>query len=665
MRYRLFFPTLLAVIATCTVNATDKGSFTAADAIKLKYASDPRISPDGKWVAYTVGRNDSEKDQQRSQVWMAATDGSAELPMTAEDYSASSPRWSPDGQYLAFLAEKKEGEKSQVWLLDRRGGEARQYTHVKQGVNAFSWAPDGQKMLLSITDARPEPEKIGGEEKAQPWVIDRLQFKEDGVGYLDRYRQHLYLFTGTGEPTQITFGDYDDSAPAWSPDSSRIAFTSNRTEEPDSNTNSDIWVVSAALEAEGGEKGRPLTQVTTNLGADTSPAWSPDGKYIAYVSTTETTKAWYATNHLAVSPATGGEARVLTKDYDRFVHAPRYALDGRTIYAFSQDDGQMPLIAVDAKSGKVSKMTQDQAVIYSFDTGKGGVFAVARATPAEPDAIYVLKKGKLQRLSHQNDTLMTSVTLASVKEVRFPSADGTMVEAFVYFPPDYQEGKRYPTLLRPHGGPVAQHDSGFYEEAQVLAAAGYVVLAPNPRGSSGYGEDFSAALFAEWGVKDFEDVMAAVDYAIAEGYADPDRLGVGGWSYGGILTNYVITKSTRFKAAISGASEVLYRANYGHDIYQKLWEAELGLPWETPEAWERISPFNDIGKVTTPTLVIGGKEDWNVPIQNSEQLYQGLRRRGIDTQLVVYPGETHSILRPSFILDRYQRYIDWYDKRVK
>jgi dipeptidyl aminopeptidase/acylaminoacyl peptidase len=667
MHYRQFFPAILAIAATCAGGAANAASFTAQDAVKIEYASDARISPDGKWVAYTITRNDLEKDTRRKQVWIAATDGSAELPMSGDDYSASSPRWSPDGKYLAFLAAKGKDEESQVWLLDRRGGEARQYTHVKQGVDGFDWSPDGTRMLLTITDARPEPEKIDGEDKPMPWVIDRLQFKEDGVGYLDRYRQHIYVYGGEGEPVQVTFGDFDDSSPVWSPDGKWIAFTSNRTEEPDSNTNSDIWVVSGRVEggAEPTADSHPLTQITTNPGPDHSPAWSLDGKWIAYTSVMDLSKIWYATNHLAISPAEGGEARVLTKEYDRTIHSPSFAPDGKSIYAVSEDDGRMPLIAVDVKSGKVKRVLDDQSATYSFDAHAKGPVALVRATPSQPDAIYVLRKGKLERLSHRNDGLLAGVTLASVKELKFPSADGTVVEAFFYFPPGYEEGKRYPAVLRPHGGPVAQHDAGFYTEAQVLASEGYVIIAPNPRGSSGYGEDFSAVLFANWGVKDFEDVSAAVDYAIDQGFADPDRLGVGGWSYGGILTNYVITKSTRFKAAISGASEVLYRANYGHDIYQKLWEAELGLPWETPEAWERISPFNDIGKVTTPTLVIGGKEDWNVPIQNSEQLYQGLRRRGIDTLLVVYPGETHSILRPSFVLDRYARYIDWYGRHLK
>ena len=232
-------------------------------------------------------------------------------------------------------------------------------------------------------------------------------------------------------------------------------------------------------------------------------------------------------------------------------------------------------------------------------------------------------------------------------------------------PPDFVEGRRYPTLLRIHGGPVFQFFFDFNFEAQFFASQGYVVVLANPRGSSGYGQDFAMGIWQAWGQKDFEDVMAAVDHAVERGWADPQQLGVGGWSYGGILTNYVITQTDRFKAAITGASEVLYVANYGHDHYQLQWEKELGLPWKNRELWERISPFNYVEKFFTPTLIMGGEKDWNVPILNSEQLYQALKRLGRETLLVVYPGESHGIRRPSFLKDRSLRAVDWYDRYVK
>ncbi|MDH5384310.1 MAG: alpha/beta fold hydrolase, partial [Candidatus Aminicenantes bacterium] len=241
------------------------------------------------------------------------------------------------------------------------------------------------------------------------------------------------------------------------------------------------------------------------------------------------------------------------------------------------------------------------------------------------------------------------------------------IEAFVVKPPAFDPNFRYPALLRIHGGPVSQYDYGFHFQAQLFAADGYVVVLPNPRGSSGYGQDFSLGIWKSWGEKDYEDVLASVDYVIEQGYADPDRLGVGGWSYGGLLTNHVIVKTGRFKAAITGASSTLYVANYGHDHYQRWWEYELGVPWkkENREIWEKLSPFNYVENVTTPTLIVGGEKDWNVPILNSEQLYQALKRLGRTTQLVVYPGEFHGIQTPSYIKDLYERYLDWYGKYVK
>ncbi|MEK6687354.1 MAG: S9 family peptidase, partial [Gemmatimonadota bacterium] len=285
--------------------------------------------------------------------------------------------------------------------------------------------------------------------------------------------------------------------------------------------------------------------------------------------------------------------------------------------------------------------------------------------PRLPGDIFVARNSGRTQLTHVNQALVDSLRLGEVRDIHFKSRDGTAVEAFVYTPPDYVAGQRYPTLLRIHGGPVSQYDRGFNFEAQLFAANGYVVVMTNPRGSSGYGSKFARAIMADWGTKDFEDVMAAVDETIRLGYADADRLGVGGWSYGGILTNYVITKSTRFKGAVTGASEVLYTANYGHDHYQYLWEIEMGLPWKNQKEWDRISPFWSVEKIVTPTLIMGGEKDWNVPILNSEQLYQALKRLGRTTQLVVYPGQHHGIQKPSYQKDRLQRYLEWYDRYVK
>ncbi|MXZ33469.1 MAG: S9 family peptidase [Gammaproteobacteria bacterium] len=651
------FATVLA-LAAISVGAQETRLLEPEDLFEIKAVGSPEISPDGAWVAYTVRTTSLEDDSSETRIWMASTADDTVLPMSGPGSSASSPQWSPDGRFLSFLASRNEG-RTQVWALDRRGGEARQLTHVEQGVNDFAWSPDASRLALVIRDPEEDDDEL------RPWVIDRLQFKRDYAGYLDRRRTHLYVQdVAPGEEheaVQITSGDYDDSQPAWSPDGRLIAFVSNRTEEPDANSNSDIWVVAA----DNPDAGATLLQVTTNPGSDYSPAWSPDGSQIAHVTVTEPDLIWYATGHLAVSPATGGPARVLSARLDRNVGSPRFAPDGETILFVLEDSAERHLASMDTSGENFSRLIDGPLSLRGYSQSDDGQLATLISEPHLPAEVFYGTGAGRRQLTFTNQPWLDELQLAEVENVQFDNPGGTEIEGFLVKPPGFDQTMRYPTLLRIHGGPVAQYDFAFNFEAQLFAANGYLVVMTNPRGSSGYGQDFSHALWANWGVPDTEDVIAGVDHAIEIGYADPDRLGVGGWSYGGILTNYVITKSDRFKGAITGASEVLYRANYGHDHYQRQWEAELGLPWENAEAWERITPFNDVANVVTPTLIMGGEHDWNVPIQNSEQLYQALRRLGVETQLVVYPNEFHGISKPAFQLDRLERYLAWYDKYVK
>lgn len=348
---------------------------------------------------------------------------------------------------------------------------------------------------------------------------------------------------------------------------------------------------------------------------------------------------------------------------DRNISSPHYSEDGESILFIYEDAGENQLASIRRDGSGFTRLVQGEVTVRDYSI-HGDYIATIRGSFSSPNEVYYFQDGESSQLTDVNREYLERVETAGFEEIRFKSKDGTEIHGFLVKPIGYESGKRYPTLLRIHGGPVAQYSHSFSFEAQLFAANGYVVIMTNPRGSSGYGQAFSEILFADWGNKDFEDVMAGVDYAIEQGYSDPDRLGVGGWSYGGILTNYVITKSDRFKGAISGASETLYRSNYGHDHYQLYWEKELGLPWETPEKWERISPFNDVANVTTPTLWMGGSNDWNVPILGSEQMYQAMKRLGLETQLVVYPGEHHGIRRFSFQKDRFERYLNWYAKYV-
>jgi dipeptidyl aminopeptidase/acylaminoacyl peptidase len=328
------------------------------------------------------------------------------------------------------------------------------------------------------------------------------------------------------------------------------------------------------------------------------------------------------------------------------------------------DDRVYHLARVPAAGGKVERLVEGRRAIEDLSVGRDGRMVVTAGSTDRPTEVFAVEGKELRQVSGQNDRWLAEVRLAPVEEISFKSRDGTEIRGFMVKPLDYEQGRRYPTVLRIHGGPVWQYFHDFANlDWQVLAARGYVVLGVNPRGSSGRGEEFARAIWAAWGEKDGQDVLAAVDHAVARGIADPQRLGVGGWSYGGILTNQLIARDQRFKAAISGAGQGNALMGYGTDMYAVEYELELGKPWADFGKWKRVSyPFFHADRIVTPTLFVCGEEDWNVPVYNSEQMYQALRSLGRETQLVVYPGESHEIKRPSFVLDRMERYLAWYGK---
>jgi dipeptidyl aminopeptidase/acylaminoacyl peptidase len=648
------------------------------DLFAIREVGDPRISSDGRWVAYTVKTLDPKGDTADTDVFMVPLAGGEALRLTTGKKAETHPRWSPDGRYLAFLSARDEGAekdgkaedkaRTQVWLLPRTGGEAARLTNYQASVSDLAWSPDGTHLALVVADVDPDEASEGSDDASakakteKPIVIRRLQFKRDGEGYLRDLRSHIHVFDVAKKTSvQVTSGPFDDSEPVWSPDGRQIAFVSNRTlPDADATQNTDVFVVAA-------REGQVPRAVATTPGSDRSPAFSPDGRWIAYVAGCNPRDLDYGASHVAVVPVEGGPERPLTASLDRNVFSARFAPDGQSVLFVVEDGGNQHLARVPFAGGAIERVVAGEREVQAFDVGPQGELVVLESSPWQPAEVSAVSGGGLMRLTTVNDAFLRDIRLGRLERFKAKSADGTLVDGFLTLPPDYKAGTRLPAILRIHGGPAWLFTTGFEFQWQALAAQGYAVIASNPRGSTGYGTAFSRAIWADWGNKDYQDVMAAVDHVIAMGVADPDRLGVGGWSYGGILTDYVITKTTRFKAAVAGASEANYLAAYGTDHYQYEYEVELGLPWKARDLWLSLSsPFFDVEKIATPTLFLCGSIDMNVPLLNSEQLYQAVRRVGkADTELVIYPGEWHDIEAPSHQKDRIERYVAWYDRYLK
>jgi dipeptidyl aminopeptidase/acylaminoacyl peptidase len=541
-----------------------------------------------------------------------------------------------------------------------RGGEGKQLTHLEHAVSDFTWSPDGTRVVLVVNVAPPTPD----EEKPEPIVVNRYWFKEDETGYLGVARSHLFLLeTDDGNVSQLTDEAYDELQPSWSPDGERIAFVSKREDDMDRHDKWDVFVMDA-------EPGASISQVTQNPGADGDawdsdpPRWSPDGDRLAYLRGGKPEDLWYALTQIATIDAEGGTENLPTEALDRNSRQPRWSADGSRIFFLLEDDQSVQLAEVRLRDNRVERLTAPGRVVHEFDVNADGRVAMIVSTPEQPAEVWKLERGRMQQLSRQNDDLVEEVDLLSAQTIRFDSADGLEIHGMVMRPASAKAP--LPLVLRIHGGPVSQYQYEFDFEWQLFAASGYLVAGVNPRGSTGRGEEFQKMLFADWGHADVPDILAATDHLVASHGADPDRLGVGGWSYGGILTNYVIASTDRFKAAISGSGMSNMLGGYGIDQYVVAWEKELGTPWENTDAWLRLSyPFLEADRIKTPTLFMCGAADFNVPLAASEQMYQALRSLDVPTELIIYPDQYHSLTRASFQHDKRRRYLEWYDRYLK
>jgi dipeptidyl aminopeptidase/acylaminoacyl peptidase len=663
-------PLVFAVASTLLAQSPAKRPLGLDDLALMQDVGDPQLSPDGKWIAYTVGTVDKEADKRVTHLWMVSWDGKQDLQITNGAEGESDPHWSPDGQYISFLSDRAGKAKgTQLWVLDRRGGEARQFTAIdrKQKITDYAWSPDSKRLAFVMRESdEPDPDAPKAPntpaKAAPPIVIDRYHFKQDIDGYLAGAKYaRIYLYdvqSGKAEPL-TTFKKFDEAEPAWSPDGQHIAFVSNQDEDADRSENSDVWVSDAM-------PGSSPKRLTTFQGFDGGrPAWSPDSKLIAYLQGTDPKYSAYQVNRVAIVPAAGGAARLLSEKHDRGAAQPLFTNDGKKIVALVADDQSEYPAAMSVADGTVERLAGGSLVVMS-QTRSGGHAAVLAAFDGSNPEVFAMEGGSLRKLTAHNDALFAQLRLGEVRDIQFKSKDGTEVHGLLTVPPGYDKTKKYPTLLRIHGGPNGQDAHSFAFERQIFAANGYAVINVNYRGSSGRGMQYSQSIFADWGNREVADLLASVDHVLSMGVADPERLGIGGWSYGGILTDYTIATDTRFKAAIAGAGSANQISMYGADQYTLQYDTELGAPWKNPEAWVKISyPFFQANRIKTPTLFMGGDQDFNVPIIGSEQMYQALRSLGVPTELVIYPGQHHGIARPSYQRDRLVRYLAWYAKYLK
>lgn len=654
---------LFSLLLTAAHGYSQKGPqpLQPSGIFKLTSILDCKVSPEGEWIAYVVSKVDSIKDKSISHIWMCDWKGKANLQMTNGEEGDEAPDWSPDGKYLSFISSRNvddKDDKSTLWVLDRRGGEGQKLLEVKGSLLDYAWRPDGKKIALVIKD--PDYSDTSKTKIRKPYVMNRYRFKQDVVGYLENRRTHLYLFDlATKKIDTLTRGNFEEREPTWSPDGTQIAFVSNRTEDPDRNENDDIWVMNAS-------PGSEIHQLTTWKGTDNNPVWSPDGKYIAYLqSTSDEPFTMYGQTMLALISPNGGVPKLLTKNLDRPVSTPRWSKDSKSIGVLVADNRVSYPASISVADGTMKKLATGEMSFSDIEGRIGNDWVTLMSTPQLPTEIYAIEGTEVRRITHMQDSFINSVTLAKVEGFQSNSIDGTKVSGILYLPPNVVD-KNLPLILFIHGGPVGQDEYEFDMERQVLSCGGFAVAAVNYRGSNGRGLAYTRAIYADWGNKEVKDIIGAANYLIAKGIADSSKLGIAGWSYGGILTDYTIATDPRFKAASSGAGSALQLSMYGVDQYITQYNTELGKPWEHTDKWIQLSyPFFKANKIKTPTLFMASQKDFNVPSVGAEQMYQALRTLGIPTELIIYPGQYHGITVPSYKVDRLQRWLDWFGKYLK
>jgi len=651
---------LLASAITFTPRPGQTRPLETADLFRLTGVSDITVSPDGTKVAFVVTRMDSSENSYKSDIELVDVASGRLKRLTTHPASDTSPRWSPEGTRLAFVSER--GGDPQIWVIDIGGGEATKLTSAEGGATDPVWSPDG-KMIAYLSRVDPDVKTPAIEKKGDVTIIRRLKYRFRGR-YWDGKRSHIFLVSSEGgESRQLTFGDFDDSDPQWSPDSKSIAFVSNRTKDPENNIDTNIWMVPA-------DGGSPV-QITTNPGPDNSPRFSPDGKYLAYRASLRFN---YESDEydIYLAPLEGGGHTNLTREVHRNIYGPVWNPDGKNLYFMIEDAGSYDLCEIPLAGGRQKNLTPGRHAIRYVDVSRGsGRVAFALSAPVEPWEVWIMEADGtgLRRITHLNDSFLSRVTLSFPERISYLSEDSTEIEGWIMEPYGMKEDVDYPMITAIHGGPQGMYSYSFKFDFQLLAANGYYVLYTNPRGSRGYGQKFTDEIRGDWGGRCYQDIIAGVRYVVERKNIDRRSLGVTGGSFGGYMTNWIIGHSDLFSAAVSERGLSNLYSFYGTTDEQFFPEWDLlGPPWENPDLYMKFSPLTYARNMKTPTLIIHGENDYRVPIEQAEQLFTALKKQGTPAELVRFPNEGHGLPRRGEPIHRVQRLelmLEWFGRFLK